>query len=122
MDQFDTDVMDDLFYETAEGPARSAFEEEGFEEGFEEEGFEEADDEFLSRIVGGIGQAVGGLLGADEFEEGEGFDEFSEGEYGEEFEGADSFEDAVADAMEAEDTDEFLRRLRRIARGAVNVA
>ena len=30
----------------------------------------------------------------------------------------DSMEDAVADALEEEDTDEFLRRLGRIARGA----
>ena len=34
----------------------------------------------------------------------------------------DSMEDAVADAIEEEDTDEFFRRIRRIARGAGRVA
>ena len=86
------EMYEELGYEEAEGEA------EGFEE-FEEEaeGFEE--DSFL-RTVGG---AIGGLLGAEEeeFEEGEGFEEF---------------EDEMAYALGAEDTDEFFRRLRRIAR------
>lgn len=114
-----TDVMEDLMYDTAEGPARSGFEAEEFEEFEEGEYGEEADDEFLGRIVGGVGQALGGLLGAEEFEE-EGFEEF-EGEGFEEY-GAESLEDAVADALEEEDADAFFRRLRRIARGALNVA
>src|SRR6476659_4527180 len=114
MDQFDNDVMDDLFYDSAEGPARTAFEDEAADE-YDDDGFDEGDDEFLGRI----GAAVGGLLSGDEFDEG---DEFEADEYGDEYEDIDSLEDAVADAMEAEDTDEFLRRLRRIARGAVNVA
>ena len=114
-ERFETDVMEDLFSDAAEGPSR-------FEE-FEEDGFEDVDageeDEFLSRIVSGIGQAVGGLLGADEFEE---MEDFGDVDAAEEWEGVDSMEDAVADALEADDTDEFFRRLRRIARGAVNVA
>jgi len=114
-ERFETDVMEDLFTDAAEGPSR-------FEE-FEEDSFEDVDlgeeDEFLSRIVGGIGQAVGGLLGAEEFDE---MEDLGDVEAGEEWEGVESMEDAVADALEAEDTDEFLRRLRRIAGRAVNVA
>jgi hypothetical protein len=114
-DRFESDAMEDLLYEEAEGPSR-------FEE-FEEEGFEELDageeDEFLSRVIGGIGQVAGSLLGAEEFEE---MEEWEDVDSAEAWDSAESMEDAVADAMEAEDTDEFLRRLRRIAGRAINVA
>jgi hypothetical protein len=96
-DAFESEVMDDLFYESAEGPSRmrhgDEFEEfdaleEGFEDGFEEEfedGFEEMED---------LGE-----------------------EYAyEEMDALEAMEDAVADALEEEDTDEFFRRLARIAR------
>jgi hypothetical protein len=95
-DRYDSDVMDDLFYEAAEGPsAMAGFEDEGFEEGFEEEGFED-----------------------DGFEEEEAYDEdgFDEGDYAY---AADALEEAVADALGADDADEFLRRLARGLRGAV---
>jgi len=100
-DAFESEVMDDLFNDTAEGPARPSYGDEFEEldaledefEGFEDEGFE---DEFE---------------GADELED-----------YGDEMEEFDSMEDAVADALDAEDTDEFFRRIRRIARGAVRIA
>ena len=88
-DAFESEVMEDLFYESAEGPARprygDEFEEfdaleEGFEDGFEEEfedGFEEMED---------LGE-----------------------EYAyEEMDPLEAMEDAVADALEEEDTDEFL--------------
>lgn len=118
MSSFDTDVMDDLYYDEAEGPARHHYDE------FEDEG-----DEFLRNIIGGIGRAVGGLIGGgdqydeyDEFEEMDAYDEFeSEGE-----DVMDAMEEAVVDALAADDTDEFFRRLARgigrVARGAVNVA
>ncbi len=118
-----SDVMDDLMEDTAEGPARSGFdagddfdELDEFDAG---DSGDEADDEFLSRIIGGIGQAVGGLAGADEFDA---YDEFGAGDGFEDQADVDSVEDAVADALDASDTDEFLRRLRRIAGGALNVA
>jgi hypothetical protein len=113
-ERFETDVMEDLFSGTAEGPSR--FDE--FEEEFEDVDAGE-EDEFLSRIIGGLGQAVGGLLGAEEFEE---MEDLGDVEAGEEWEGVDSMEDAVADALAADDTDEFLRRLRSIAGRAANVA
>jgi hypothetical protein len=122
MSSFDTDVMEDLFYDEAEGPARSHH----FDEFEEFEG--EESDEFLRNIIGGIGRVVGGLVGGgDQFEEAEDWAE--EYEAYDEFEGEealDAMEEAVVDALEAEDTDEFFRRLRRglgrvarIARGAV---
>ena len=88
----ESDVMEDLFYEQAEGPAR-AYDE--FEEldGFEEEEFE------------------------DGFEEWDALEEFGAEEY--EDDALDAMEEAVVDALEAEDTDEFFRRLRRGLRGIV---
>lgn len=99
--RFDTDVMDDLFYETAEGPTQMRYDE------FAE--FDAGEDEF------------------DEFADG--FDETDEFAEAEEYDGMDALdamEEAVTDALAADDTDEFLRRLARrargIARGAVQGA
>jgi hypothetical protein len=99
---FDTDVMEDLLYDTAEGPAQmrhaDAFEE--FDAG------EDAFDAF-----------------ADGFDE---MDEFAEVDQYEEMDALDAMEEAVADALGADDTDEFFRRLARrvrgLARGAARVA
>lgn len=120
MSSFDTDVMEDLYYDEAEGPARAFDEYEEFEG--------EESDEFLRNIIGGIGRVVGGLVGGgDQFEEAEDWAEEYEGY--EEFAGEDvmdAMEEAVADALAADDTDEFFRRLARgigrVARGAVRVA
>lgn len=93
---FDTDLMDDLFYESAEGPAQmryDEFDEFGYDEGFDDYNTFEDDDAFM-----------GGL--ADEFDE---MGDYSYGDY-------DSLEEELADALAEEDTDEFLRRLRNIAR------
>ncbi|QSA97003.1 hypothetical protein [Methylococcus sp. EFPC2] len=116
---FEADVMDDLFYDEAEGPARH------FDE-YDEYDAYEGSDEFLRSIIGGVGRVVGGLMGGG----GEGFDEYDEWDAYEsdEYEGdaIDAMEEAVVDALDAEDTDEFFRRLARgigrVARGAVRVA
>ncbi|MBV8773873.1 MAG: hypothetical protein JO166_16325 [Deltaproteobacteria bacterium] len=104
-DRFETDAMEDLFADQAEGAAE-------FDEG-DEDAADELDageeDEFLSRVVSGVGQ----VLGADEFDE---MEDLGEVDAGEELESVDSLDDAVADALEAEDTDEFFRRVARIAR------
>jgi hypothetical protein len=114
-ERFETDAMEDLFSDAAEGPAR-------FEE-FEEDLFEDVDagedDEFVARVVGGAGQAAGGAVGADEFEE---MADAGDMDAAEEWDSTDAMEDAVADALESDDADEFFRRLRRIAGRAVNVA
>jgi hypothetical protein len=109
MSSFETDVMEDLYYDEAEGPARQHFDE------YDEFG-EEGGDEFIRNIIGG-------LLGADdEFDE---YDAYDTDEY-EDMDALDAMEEAVVDALAAEDTDEFFRRLRRglgrvarVARGAV---
>lgn len=123
MSSFDSDVMEDLYYDEAEGPARHHFDE--YDE-FSETG----GDEFFRSIIGGIGRVVGGLAGGggdqydefDELEEYEAYDEFE----GEAEEALDAMEEAVVDALAAEDSDEFFRRLARgigrVARGAVNIA
>mgnify|MGYP006266948593 CR=1 FL=1 len=115
MDQpFETDVMEDLAAESSFA-AEEAFDEL---EGMSEEGFE-SEDAFLDEMEG--------FEAADEFLGEEGFEEGFEADLGDEFAdygeaGFDSFEDAIADALDAEDTEEFFRRIGRIARRAVGVA
>lgn len=102
-DRFETDVMDDLFYEAAEGPARMADELLEFDE-FEEDGFEEFEEDAF-----------------EEFDE----DEFA-GDYASDEDAMDALEEAVADALAADDADEFFRRLwrgvRRVGRTVGRVA
>jgi hypothetical protein len=139
MDRFDADVMEDLMGDAAEGPARAMDEYDAFDEddGFDEyNAADEGEDAFLGRLIGGIGRIASGLAGGgagageafdegDEFDEGDGFeaadgyDEFDEYDSfaADGGDGGDAMEDAVADAMDAGDSDEFFRRLRRIARG-----
>lgn len=118
MSSFETDVMDDLFYDEAEGPTRQHFDE--YDEFGEDEG-----DEFLRSIMGGIGQLIGGGNSFDEADEWDDYDAYETDEF-EAMDALDAMEEAVVDALEAEDTDEFFRRLRRglgqvarVARGAV---
>lgn len=108
---YEEDVFEDLAYEEAEGEAEAYEEFDEFEgmEGFEEFEESEAGEEFEE----------------DGFEamEGDGFEEFEGTEEGEEYGemeagDEDAFEEAMAYALGAEDTDEFLRRLRRLARRA----
>ncbi|MBN3821756.1 hypothetical protein G3N57_36945 [Paraburkholderia sp. Se-20369] len=133
MDRFESDVMDDLMYEAAEGPAGASthaydeFDEDGFDEG---DYGDEGDDEFLGRVLGGIGNVVAGLAGGggsgfDEYDEADGFELADEADEGDEFDAAgewdgadelDPMEDLVADALDAADGDEFFRRLARVAR------
>lgn len=145
MDRFETDVMDDLMYDAAEGPARSAADgydeydaydaDYGYDAGDEWDGADAADDEFLGRLLGSVGRVVGGLVGGgnefDEYDEAEDYDAAdmydeaddydAAGEY-EAYDEMDAMEEAVADALDAGDGDEFFRRLAGIARGAMNVA
>ncbi len=126
MSSFDSDVMEDLYYDEAEGAAFDPYDE--YEEFAEHE-----NDEFLSKVIGAAAPVLGGLLGGDEAEEFEGYDEAEEYE---EYEEADEFEEeiedlvdaleyAVADALAAEDTDEFfgnlLRNIGNIAKKAAPV-
>lgn len=100
---FETDVMDDLFYDQVEGPAQGGDYYDSYDAGdeFGEYDLAEADDDTF----------IGGLIRS-----GQGFDEMEDwGEQGYDS-GFDALEDALADALAEEDTDEFFRRLGRIAR------
>ena len=100
---FETDVMDDLFYDQVEGPAQRGDYYDSYDAGdeFGEYDLAEADDDAF----------IGGLIRS-----GQGFDEMEDwGEQGYDY-GFDALEDALADALAEEDTDEFFRRLGRIAR------
>lgn len=81
---------EDLFYDTAEGPATPR---RRYTQAYDEfDGFDALDELDLLEDYADV---------YDEFDAGDTFD---------------LMEDAMADALEAEDTDEFLRRLRQIAR------
>jgi hypothetical protein len=86
---FETDVMDDLFYEAAEGPSQ------------------------LSRRRG---EAF------DAYEEMDAYDEFDVDDAYDDGGAFDALEDEMADALEAEDSDEFFRRIARGIRSAAQVA
>src|SRR5215471_8418864 len=86
---FETDDMDDLAYDAAEGPARS----------------------YRHRAD---------ML--DAYDDMDAYDEFDVDEADEDMDTLDTMEEAFADALEAEDSDEFLRRVRRGLRSAVRVA
>jgi len=86
---FETDVMDDLAYDVAEGPARS-----------------------YRRSAHTL----------DAYDDMDAYDEFDVDEADDDMDALDAMEEALADALEAEDSDEFLRRARRALRGAVGVA
>ena len=123
------DELSDLMAEGEEGFEGEGFEAEGMEaEGFEGEGFEAEGmegDGFEAESMEAEGMEGEGFEGegmeAEGFEaegmEAEGF----EGE-GFEGEGADALDDAFAEAMDAQDEDEFLRRLRAGARRLAQVA
>lgn len=107
---FETDVMDDLFYDQVEGPAQRGDHYNRYDAGdeFGEYDLAEADDD---AFIGGLIRGIGSMLGS-----GQGFDEMEDwGEQGYDS-GFDALEDALADALAEEDTDEFFRRLGRIAR------
>jgi hypothetical protein len=101
------EMYEELGFEEAEGEAEG-FEEEGFEEfeaGEEFEEFDEFEEEGFESD------------GFEEFEE-EGFEEFEEEEEG--FE-SEELEEGMAYALAAEDTEEFFRRIARLARRAAPV-
>jgi hypothetical protein len=115
--------MDDLF-DMGESPiAMDAA--EGFEsfDGFEaEEGFEdyaEADygaEDYGEESYGFEDYAEADYGEADYGEAGYGFEDYAEADY------SDAADDLVADALDAEDTEEFFRRIGRVAGQAVSTA
>ncbi|CAJ93043.1 hypothetical protein [Cupriavidus necator] len=129
MDRFEADVMDELMDEAAEGPTRGSAMDLMHDDGYDEsdEGndsydeWDEGEDNFVGRVLaGGATQYDEGEDEGDTYEDVDGID--SVDEYEAAYDELDGMEDAVADAMEAGDADEFFRRLRRMASGAVNVA
>jgi hypothetical protein len=103
---FEADVMDDLFYDAAEGPARmrrSAHHYDAYDDSFDAYDDAPPRSRYRSHAY-------------DEFDVYDEFDAYDEDN------SFDAFEDAMVDALEAEDSDEFLRRIRRGIRSVANVA
>ncbi|MBZ4335711.1 hypothetical protein [Corallococcus sp. AS-1-12] len=122
------DEMSDLLAEGEEGFEDEGFEAEGFEaEGFEAEGMEEGFEAEGFEAEGMEEGFEGEGFEAEGMEEGEGFE--AEGFEGEGFEAEgfeqdnpNALEDTFADAMDAQDEEEFLRRLAAGARRLATVA
>lgn len=115
MDRFETDLMEDLMHDVAESPAGGSS-LDGYDEF--EDGLDEWDesDEFGGSPAG----AASAFNELDEYDEAVGHEDWDEGdefEQGGGDEGIDAMEEAIVDTLDAVDGDEFLRRLRRIARG-----
>lgn len=116
--QFESDVMHDLMADSPTVSADEEFEEDSYDDGFEEEGMEE------DTMMDGMDQydedtadfGDEAYLGEDDFDESFG-DDFGDDFAEEETNIMDAMEGAVANAMDAEDSDEFLRRLISGVRG-----
>jgi hypothetical protein len=118
--QFESDVMHDLMADAPTMSADDTFQQDLFDDGFEAEGF--TDDAMMD----GMDQydEAAEDYGDEAYFDEEGFDDgfaqdFAE-DYGDEFiddfaedemDVMDAMEEAVADALDADDTDAFLRRL-----------
>lgn len=110
---FDMDVMDDLSFDAAEGPAvaRNAYDEyDAGDYGDEFEDFDAADEEddaFIGGLIRGVGQVAGSVLGGDEFDEYD--DAFDEGDEFEAYDAYDAYDEGDEyDAYEAYDAyDEY---------------
>lgn len=87
---FEADVMDDLFYDAAEGPAQTRRSAHAYD------AYDDYDDSF------------------DAYDQ---YDAYDEGDPYDAYDGGNAFEDAMVDALEAEDSDEFLGQLLRGATG-----
>lgn len=129
-DAFDTDVMDDLAYDAAEGPAMGSPVYDSYEDEFEDEfdAYEDDESDYISDEYESSFEDDSGDEYEDEFDE-EGFDvsdEYEDEGY-DEFDAIDAYEDdmmdafadALADALDAEDAEEFWKRIRSIARKVV---
>jgi len=116
---FERDVMEDLIDEAPRALADEAFDEPA---SMEAEGFT-GEDAFSDERQDFEASAMDELLAEDGFEEG--FeanvgDAFA-ADYGE-TNPMQAMEEAIADALEADDSDEFLRRVSRGIRSAANMA
>ncbi|MBU3056554.1 hypothetical protein [Pseudomonas indica] len=124
--QFDEDVMDEL---AADIPAAADEMDEGLDmEGFEEgEAYDEAMGDALEDEADFADEAIDEAFALDEYDAGDGFDDADAYDEANLF---DAFEDMMADALDADDADEFFGRLisgiaglvRRGARGAGQAA
>jgi hypothetical protein len=130
--QFESDVMHDLMADSPTASADDAFQEDMFDDSFETEGFE--DDAMMDGMeqYDEAGEDYGDEAYFDEagFEDSfdDGFEDSFAEDYGDGFtdefaeddmDVMDVMEEAVADTLDADDTDVFLRRLisavRRVA-------
>ena len=110
------EAFDELELDEAEGGAEAFSDEmDEWDEGDEMDELDELEGEGADELDElDEGDSIDDFEAADEGDE---FDELDEGdELGEEDEGADAWETGLAYAMAAEDSDEFLRRIRRAAR------
>lgn len=117
--RFDDDVMDEL---AAESPPASADEALDSLEEMDEDGFA-AEETFTDDMQDFDAGADAEFLADDNFEEG--FEADVGDEFAEDYGGPnalDAMEEAIADALDADDSDEFLRRVSSGLRRAASIA
>jgi hypothetical protein len=112
MAHYEENLMDEWEADEAEGQSEAYDELDGLDEGDELEAVDGMDE--LDELD--EGDEMDGL------DEAEGMDSWDEYEEGDESSGEDSIDQALAFALAAEDSDEFFRRLARVARRVVSTA
>jgi len=118
---FEHDLMEDLAGESPLSSAEEAFDEQA---GMEAEGFagEDAFSDEMHGFDAGVEEDLLAEDGAEEGFEADVGDDFAE-DYGEgEANPLEAMEEAIADALDADDSDEFLRRISRGIRTAASIA
>jgi hypothetical protein len=116
---FEHDLMEDLADESPRSSAEEAFDEQA---DMEAEGFE-GEDAFSDEMHGfdaGVEEDLLAEEGAEEGFEADAGDDLAE-DYGE-ANPLEAMEEAIADALDADDSDEFLRRISRGIRTAASIA
>ena len=111
MDRYEESMFDDLAFDEAEDSFDEYDEADSYDEG--DDGFDEADDGFDEADEGDEYDDT--PVSFDAYDEGD--DGFDEGEDGADEE---AFDELIAQALGAEDSDEFFGRIARGLRGAFN--
>jgi len=111
MDRYEESMFDDLAFDEADDSFDEYDEADSYDEG--DDGFDEGDDGFDEADPGDDYDET--PVSFDAYDEGDdGFDESEDG-----FD-EDSFDELIAQALEAEDSDEFFGRIAKGLRGAFN--
>ena len=119
---YDTDVMDDLFYESAEGPAVMGYGDE-FDDDFDDyDDFDDDDDDFDDDDFDDYDD----FDDDDDFDAYDDYDDYDDFDAYDAYDALDALDEVVAQALGADDADEFFKKLvsgaKTVARAAKKAA